>query len=97
MKKCIDCDYKFTCGKANPINICDKYKKTAGIVDKIEEVKDEKSDVMNFLLSIEDYEEVAEIYIENGIKRDYIAVRYYDEDRVFKMKDGIYERRKNGD
>ncbi len=53
-----------------------------------------KSDVMNFLLSIKDCEEVAEIYIENGIKRDYIAVRYYDKNRVFKKKDGIYKREK---
>ena len=56
-----------------------------------------KSDIMNFLLSIKDCKEIAEIYIENGLNRDYIAVRYYDEDRVFKMKDGIYERRKDGD
>lgn len=52
-----------------------------------------KIDVMNFLLSIKDCEEIERIYIENGINRDYIEVKYYDKNRVFKKKDGIYERR----
>ena len=52
-----------------------------------------KSNVINFLSRIKDCDEVAEIYIENGIKKDYIDVRYYDKDGVFRKKDEIYERR----
>lgn len=56
-----------------------------------------KKNIIEFLVDIEDCDEIAEIHIENGEQRDYIAVRYYDEDEVFKMKDGIYKRRKDGE
>lgn len=36
MKRCIDCDYKFTCGKANARVVCDKYKKTPKTYTRLE-------------------------------------------------------------
>jgi hypothetical protein len=39
MKKCINCDYKFTCDKANDKSICEKYMKSEGkTVTKLDEV-----------------------------------------------------------
>ena len=52
-----------------------------------------KNDVLDFINSIKDCYEIAEIYIENGINRDYIDVRYYDKEKRFKNSDAIYERR----
>ena len=40
MKRCIDCDYKFDCGKANPNEVCDKYKKSPKIITKLNRVED---------------------------------------------------------
>lgn len=53
----------------------------------------EKNNILNFIKSIKDCEDIVEIYIENGIKKDYIDVRYYDKNQRFKNADGIYERR----
>lgn len=37
MRRCIDCDYKFSCGKANNITICERYKKTPKLITALEE------------------------------------------------------------
>lgn len=51
-----------------------------------------KIDIIDFIENIKDCKDVIEIDIKNGIKRDYIDVRYYDEDGVFRSKDGVYIR-----
>ncbi len=42
MKRCIDCLYKFSCGKANSKIVCDRYTKVHGTVTRLEE-KDKDS------------------------------------------------------
>ena len=37
MKRCIDCALKFTCGKANKNNICEKHIKRKGTYTRLEE------------------------------------------------------------
>ena len=37
MKRCLDCDYRFTCGRANSKMACEGFKKTSGIVSKLDE------------------------------------------------------------
>lgn len=51
-----------------------------------------KSDVIEFIESIKDCENIERIYIEEGIKEDYIAISYYDKDEKYKKKAKIYER-----
>ena len=51
-----------------------------------------KNNIIKFLESIKDIDEIAEIYIENGIRRDYIDVRYYDKNKQFKNKSAIFIR-----
>lgn len=53
-----------------------------------------KKAVINFINSIKDIGEITEIYIENGISKDYIEVRYYDREDVFKSKAKVVERGK---
>lgn len=35
--KCIDCDYKFSCGKANNTTVCEKYCHTSKVITRLEE------------------------------------------------------------
>lgn len=37
MRRCIDCIKRFTCGKANHIETCEKYIKKAGTVTRLDE------------------------------------------------------------
>ena len=40
MKRCIDCDYKLSCGKANPNEVCDRYKKSPKTITKLNRAED---------------------------------------------------------
>lgn len=40
MKRCIDCDYKFTCGKTNPKVVCERYSNTSKNVRKLNKVEE---------------------------------------------------------
>lgn len=40
MKRCIDCDYKCSCGKANSKTVCEEYKKTPKTITKLDSNKD---------------------------------------------------------
>jgi hypothetical protein len=51
MEKCVDCDYKFTCGKANSRTICDRYKNTP---KKITHLKNNEDGVFEFEMIYEE-------------------------------------------
>lgn len=40
MRKCIDCDYKFDCGKANTNIVCERYKNTPKNMTKLNKAED---------------------------------------------------------
>ncbi len=51
-----------------------------------------KRDVIEFIESIEDCEDIEGIYIEAGVRKDFIQVSYYDKDEQYKKKAEIYKR-----
>lgn len=51
-----------------------------------------KRDVIEFIESIEDCKDIERIYIEVGIRKDFIQVSYYDRDGVYKKKAEKYKR-----
>ncbi len=51
-----------------------------------------KKNVIKFLNNLEDNFDIAEIKIDNGVKKDYIEVRFYDEDKIFRTTANVYER-----
>lgn len=51
-----------------------------------------KKNVIKFIELIKDCENIEKVYIEEGIKEDYIAISYYDKDEKYKKKAKIYKR-----
>ena len=51
-----------------------------------------KCNVIEFIQSIEDCENIERVYIENGIREHYISISYYDKDEVYQKKSAIYRR-----
>lgn len=51
-----------------------------------------KRDVIEFIEVVKDCEDIERVYIEGGIRQDYIEVKYYDGDGIYKRRSAIYKR-----